>query len=304
MAQRVNLGVGGLPTRKRSYLAKEEAIVAVPDYKFVLNPVTGTFDRVVNNIEVLKNAFVDGAVPFAESGVITEDNANFLYDNVNNRLKVDSYVVSKDSGKGIKVDLNTPTFGFADILGDQFTKNTGATKPSLTVYNGGRIQCYQFADGDEAFLSYHIPHDLAPNLDWFLHVHWSQISATATGGTLDFKYFSMYAKGHNQASGSQFNATEKTATFSTIDINDGISGLLARQQHLTEVQITGPSATASVFNKEDFEPDGVLELTLEMDANNLTNSGSVLDPFLHFIDLHYRTKGVIGTKSKVPDFYT
>lgn len=303
MVRKRHAGGMGMAGRKKTFFAKTKASDPVPDYRLKLNPITGRLTIVVNNISVLKTDWDDGSIPFADSNLVIEENATFRYDNANNRLKVDSYVVGKASGKGIKVDLNSPTFGFADVLGDQFTKNTGATKPSLTVYNGGRVQCYQFGNGDEAFLSYHIPHDLAQSLDWFLHVHWSQTSATATGGTIDFKYFSMYAKSHNQISGSQFNATEKTATFSTIDINDGGSGLLARQQFLTEVQITGASETAALHNRDDFEPDGVMELTLEMDANNLTNSVSVLDPFIHFIDLHYRTTGLIGTKQKAPDFY-
>jgi hypothetical protein len=211
---------------------------------------------------------------------------------------------STASSNTLTITAITPTFGFADILGDQFSKNTGATKPVLAVYNGGRVQAFQFGNGDEAFLSYHIPHDCVPSLDLFIHVHWSQVSATITGGTLDFKYFAMYAKGHNQVSGSQFDAVEKTATFSSINVDDGGSGLLPRQHFLTEIQITGPSATAALFDVDDIEPDGVMEVTFEMDANNLTNSVSVLDPFIHLVDLHYQSTGIIGTKQKAPDFYT
>lgn len=192
--------------------------------------------------------------------------------------------------------------GFADILGDQFSKNTGATKPTLATYNGA-IDGWQFGNGDEAFMSFHIPHDYAPGTDVHLHIHWSQTSATATGGTLDFKYYAIYAKGHNQALGSTFTSTPITATFTTIDINDGSSGLGQYQHHLTEVTLSGASATAALFDRDDFEPDGVIELTFEMDANNLTNSGAVLDPFIHYVDLHYQTTGIIGTKNKVPNFY-
>ena len=46
------------------------------------------------------------------------------------------WTINKASGYGIKVDTVAPTFGFADILGDTFSKNTGATKPTLTSYNG------------------------------------------------------------------------------------------------------------------------------------------------------------------------
>lgn len=209
-------------------------------------------------------------------------------------------VVPKTTGIGIKVDTTTPTFGFADLLGDQFSKNTGATKPTLAAYNGV-INAWQFSNGDEANMSFHIPHDYVAGTDVHLHIHWSQNAAGATGGTIDFRYTAIYAKGHNQVSGSTFTSTPKTALFSSININDGGSGLNQYQQHLTEVTISAATVTAALFDRDDFEPDGVIELTLEMDADNLTGTPS--SPFIHFVDIHYQTTGIIGTKSRTPDFY-
>lgn len=213
----------------------------------------------------------------------------------------DTLVLPKTSGVGIKVDQVSPTFGFADIIGDQFSKNTGATKPTLIAYNGV-INAWQFGNGDEAYMSFHIPHDYVIGTDIHLHIHWSQNAAGATGGTLDFRYTAIYAKGHNQVSGSVFTTIPKTALFSSININDGGSGLLQYQQHLTEVTISAATATAALFDRDDFEPDGVIELTFEMDADNLTGSAS--SPFIHFVDIHYQTTGIIGTKDKAPNFYT
>ena len=211
------------------------------------------------------------------------------------------WVINKTSGIGIKVDLAAPTFGFADLLGDQFSKNTGGTKPTLTEYND-TIDAWQFSNGDEAFFSYHIPHDYVPGTDIHLHIHWSQIGDGATGGTLDFQYSAIYAKGHNQAAGSTFTSTPITDTFSSIDIDDDGSGLNQYQQHITEVTISAASATGALFDRDDFEPDGVIELTFEMVTTNLT--GTVSLPFIHYVDIHYQTTGIIGTKSKAPDFYT
>ncbi len=216
-------------------------------------------------------------------------------------FKDDKFLVfDKASGNGIKVDTTTPTFGFADIIGDQFSKNTGGTRPVLAAYNGA-IDAWQFGNGDEAFMSFHIPHDYVAGTDVHLHIHWSQNAAGATGGTIDFKYTAIYAKGHNQVSGSTFTATPKTATFSTIDINDGGGGLNQYQQFLTEVTISATTATNELFDRDDFEPDGVIELTFELVTSNLTGTPSV--PFVHFVDIHYQTTGVIGTKSRTPDFY-
>ncbi len=216
----------------------------------------------------------------------------------NTRFRIDSdgvIALPKASGFGIKVDTTTPTFGFADILGDQFTKNTGATKPTLTVYNGV-ISVWQFGVGDEAMISYHIPHDYVKGTDIFLHIHWSHTATTVTGGTLTFKVTSIYSKGHNQAA---FTGTPAVGTFT------GTASSTQYQQILSETQYSASTPSGIQIDTDLLEPDGVIEMTFEVDANNITvSSGAVPDPFIHFVDLHYQTTGLIGTKDKVPDFYT
>lgn len=205
-----------------------------------------------------------------------------------------NFIVPKTSGKGIKVDVDAPTFGFADIIGDQFTKNTGATKPTLATYNGA-IQSFQFAAGDEAYMSYHIPHDYVEGTDLFLHVHWSHIATTVTGGTITFKLTSTYSKSHNQAPFPAPVSGTYTGTASTVQF----------QQILSETQLSASSPAGLQIDTDDIEPDGVIEMTFEVDANNITvSSGGVPDPFIHFVDIHYQTTGIIGTKDKAPDFYT
>lgn len=199
----------------------------------------------------------------------------------------------KASGNGIKVDLTTPTFGFSDILGDQFSKNTGATKPVLTTYNGA-INGWLFGVGDEAYISYHIPHDYVAGTDIFLHIHWSHISTIVTGGTITFKATSIYSKGHSQAA---FGAPA-VGTFV------GTTSTTQYMQVLTEVQYSDSAPTGLEVDTDLLEPDGVIELTFEVDANNITSGGAVPDIFVHFVDIHYQTTGLIGTKAKAPDFYS
>lgn len=201
-------------------------------------------------------------------------------------------VMPKASGNGIKVDLATPTFGFADLLGDQFSKNTGATKPTLTTYNGA-INAWLFGVGDEAYMTYHIPHDYVKGTDIFIHIHWSHISAIVTGGTVTFKVTSIYSKGHSQAA---FGAPV-VGTF------NGDASTTQYMQVLTEVQYSDSTPTGLQLDTDLLEPDGVIELTFEVDANNITSGGAVPDIFVHYVDIHYQTTGLIGTKSKAPDFY-
>ena len=212
----------------------------------------------------------------------------------NEKLSVNgNLVLNKTSGEGIKIDNTTPTFGWRDLLGETTTRNTGASKPSFEAYNGAIVQ-YRFSNGDLEHYDFHIPHDYVAGTDIHLHIHWSQISTTNTGGTVTFRYSAVYAKGHNQAA---FTSTPITATFAS-----GDAGTTQYQQHITEIVISAATATAALFDKDDLEPDGVILMTLEMDANNLTDSVGVTDPFIHYVDIHYQSTN-IGTKDKAPDFY-
>ncbi len=203
-------------------------------------------------------------------------------------------IFQKASGNGIKVDQAIPTYGFADMLGKIESRNTGASKPSFEQYNG-EIDRHRFSAGDKESVTYHVPHDYVKGTDLFLHVHWSQISTTNTGGTITFEYFIIYAKGHAQAA---FTSAPLTATF----VSDG-AGSEQYFHQLTEIQVSAASPSASQMNTADIEPDTIIELAIKVNANNLTDSSSVTDPFIHEADLHYQTTGLIGTKQKAPNFY-
>lgn len=276
-----------------------------------MDNVTQTIDGVriinanyINGVDI--SGLTAGSVLFSDGSSLAEDNSNLFWDDTNNRLgigtaspqeklSVEGIInVPKASTNGIKVDTTTPTFGFADILGDQFSKNTGATKPTLTTYNGV-INAWLFSVGDEAYISYHIPHDYVKDTPIFLHIHWSHIGTFVTGGTVTFKATSIYAKGHNQAA---FQSTPAVGTFT------GTASTTQYMQILSEVLYSDSSPTGIEIDTDDLEPDGVIEMTFEVDANDITVSeGAVPDPFIHFVDLHYQTTGLIGTKDKAPDFY-
>ena len=260
--------------------------------------VVGTGDLVIND-----NFRIDsiGRVFFGENqeeSIYSDGtNLNINFDNPSIEASLilhGNLVLPKASGNGIKIDTAAPTFGWRDLLGETTTRSTGANKPSFETYNG-EINQYRFSAGEHEHYDFHIPHDYVAGTDIHLHIHWSQISTTNTGGTVDFKYSAVYSKGHNQAA---FTGTPITDTFTSAD-----AGIIQYQQHITEIIISGASATVALFDRDDLEPDGLILLTLEMNANNLTDDVSVTDPFIHFADLHYRSTN-ISTKDKVPNFYS
>lgn len=201
-------------------------------------------------------------------------------------------VLPKASGNGIKVDLATPTFGFADLLGRVTSINQGASKPTLTTYRDSLLQ-FQFAAGKEDYFEFHLPHDYVKGTDIFLHFHWSHTSTIVTGGTALFEYELSYSKSHNQA---VFPASVSGTITGTASTNQ-------YQQILSETQISATSPSGSQIDTDDLEPDGVILMRAGLQTNNITSSGAVPDPFIHYVDIHYQSTGLIGTKDKAPDFY-
>lgn len=297
------LGIGGAPTATQSLFINQLADNNVsgikiqrkdnPPQYITIGNFTGAlidFVAISKNFTLQNSAATSGDLLFNTNGANTRMRIGFD----GNVEIVDGFLVlPKASDRGIKVDLTTPTYGFADILGDQFSKNTGATKPVLTAYNGA-IFGWQFAASDEAYMTFHIPHDYVKGTNIFLHIHWSHIGTLVTGGTVTFKATSIYAKGHNQAAfgspvAGTFNGSASTTQY---------------QQIITEVQLSDPTPTGLEIDTDLLEPDGVIEMTFEVDVNGITVSGGgVPDPFIHFVDIHYQSMGLIGTKDKVPDFY-
>jgi hypothetical protein len=256
----------------------------------------------INQASPLQQFDCNGVALFRDKVAFTQTDLNEYIDSLNDgymdygattahRFNND-IVLPKTSGKGIKVDTTTPTFGWRDLLAEPKGVNTGASKPTWATYRD-TLKQYQFAAADEEYYEYHITHDHVPDTDIHLHVHWSHTGTFVTGGTVTFEYEISYAKGHNQAAfgasvGTTFNGTASTTQY---------------QHIVSEAQISAATPNANQIDSNDLEPDGVIIARVKVTSNDITVSeGAVPDPFIHHIDIHYQSTN-IATKAKAPDFY-
>lgn len=202
-------------------------------------------------------------------------------------------VLPKTSGEGIKVDTATPTFPWADLIGEVHAKGTGPTDPSWATYRGG-IKAFQFTVNDEVWLAFHLPHDYVPGSDIHIHAHWSHIATTVTGGSVTWGFEVTYSKGHNQAAFAAPITTTITQNASTTQY----------QHMIAEVQLSAVLPSAAQIDSDSIEVDGMILVRAYLSANNLTVSGGgTPEPFLHLVDIHYQSTG-IGTKNKAPNFWS
>ena len=232
----------------------------------------------------IDNTVIGGDTPAAGSfTTLTASGLTSLSDNL---------VLPKTAGKGIQVDIATPSFTWRDLKGKVTQRNIGGSKPTHAIYRG-TLRQFQFAAGKEEYFTYHIDHDHVPDSDIFLHVHWSHAGDDVSGGTITIEYEISYTKGFNQGAFGASVSTTFTGTAST-----------TQYQHiLSEIQVSAASPSANQIDSNDLEPDGIIEARIKITSNDITvNAGGVPDPFIHEVDIHYQSTSV-GTKERDPDFY-
>lgn len=218
-----------------------------------------------------------------------------LADSALQAFESDFFTFSKDTGKGIRVDTTTPTFGWHDIIGLLLPDQQGANAPTLAAFIGGNVRRFAFSATDKADCEFHIPHDYAAGTDLYIHAHWSH-NGTAISGNLVLSFSSTYAKGHNQAA---FGAEKTvTLTYATVDI-----ATTPRYQHrIDEVQLSTSGGSATLLDTDLLEPDGVIGVNLTATTIPTITGGAPNEPFIFFVDVHYQSTG-IPTKQRAPDFY-
>jgi len=197
-----------------------------------------------------------------------------------------SIVLPKASGIGFKVDNDTPTYPWKDLLGAIELRGSGAADPTFAAYGATAFRAYSFsaATEQEVFITFHVPHDYVPGTDIFLHMHWSNAAATPNTGSVVWGFDYAFAKGFDQAA---FPA------FTTVTVTQACPA--TRYQHMV-------AETAAITIAALTEPDGLILVRAYRKAADAADTCTDA-VFAHTCDIHYQATG-IGTKARAPNFYT
>lgn len=202
-------------------------------------------------------------------------------------------VFPNTKGVGIEISGTTSDFGWHDLIGQLYNVEEDVNAAQYNIYRGG-IRNYQFVEGHEAFVNFHMPHDYLPGSEIYIHVHWSHDSTVVTGGTTTWAFETMYAKGHNQG------AFEMPINISVIQA----ASIVPFQHLIAETVASVDGGSPVLLDTEKLEVDGILQCRLYLDSNDIaTSNATVVNPFAHFVDIHYQSTG-LPTKNKAPDFWT
>lgn len=203
------------------------------------------------------------------------------------RDRPDGQVYPAASGIGLKLDTDTPDYGWHDLVGEMYQELSNSLS-TAAIYVGG-VRQYQYDVGNEAVFHFHMPHDYAPGTDMYIHAHWSHNSALVTSGAVTWQFEIIYAKGHNQAA------------FSTpLLVNAAQNASTVRYQHMiAESQATAAAGAGGLVDTDMLEVDGLMIVTVKLIGNTMDGGAK---PFLHTVDLHYQSTS-LPTKNKAPVFY-
>lgn len=172
-------------------------------------------------------------------------------------------------------------YGWKDMTADLNSgKAVGATAPNWVELRDG-MYAYEFAKGDEIWITFHPNHDVIEGELYYPHVHWTTNSTTATG-TVIWGIDVSQAKGFDQEAFPAPTTIEMSYTFTENK----------QYQHL----ITECSDAQAIAMPE-VDSLILMRIYRKNDAAD-TFAGTVLGLT---VDIHYRS-GKLFTKGKRPDF--
>jgi hypothetical protein len=207
----------------------------------------------------------------------------------------DALILPKTAGRGMKVDVASPTFPWKDLIGDVSPKFSGVGAPVRAAFRAGSVANWFYAANDLLDLIFHVPHDYLPGSDLFIHLHWGH-NGTAISGSLNVDFHTTYAKGHNQANfGAEITAALAVST-------PDIATVPQYRHRVDEIQLSAASPTAGQLDTDDIEVDGLILITAVVTAIPTITGGTTNKPAFFTADIHYQSTGV-GTKNKAPNFY-
>lgn len=203
-------------------------------------------------------------------------------------------VLPKTSGTGIKIDIDTPAFGYRDMIGILRPDLAGANAPTLIVFRGGLTREYMYQAADKMDMNFHMPHDYVPGTDLLIHTHWGHNGTNITSNTATITYGISY--GDRQG----LMSAEKTVVWT--DTNVTIGNTPQYFHRVDEVPISNAGGTGGLFDRSIFKVDGILNVNLTFTTVPTVTGGTTPRIAIFFCDLHYQSTNV-GTKNSASPFY-
>ena len=198
-------------------------------------------------------------------------------------------IFNKDSGEGIRVDVDAPTFPWVDLLG-LIQPNTASptTSPTWGVFQPG-VNGLSYNTSDILDCVFHVPHDWVLDSESEIHIHWGNNVALLEGDTFSIAPTVVF--------GTRDGEFGAPVTLAPITYTAGVGGLPIHSHIVTEVPLCRQAPTANQLNCGDVEVDGLFLVSFVVSSISIAG-----ELFIFTADIHHQST-CIGTKNNASPFY-
>lgn len=177
-------------------------------------------------------------------------------------------------------------YGWRDQTSDVIVRGSGVNDPAWATFRNS-LSAYSFSAStmQQFWIPFHFNHDYKEGTSFHLHVHWAP--NTTSTGTVRWGFEYSVAKGHQQTSGSDFQASTTIYVEQTISSNN-------QYRHFV--------AETAAISDGNAEPDAIILCRVFRDAAHVNDTFPDV-VFGFTADVHYQSCRW-ATKNKAPNFYT
>lgn len=196
-------------------------------------------------------------------------------------------IINPDAEMKVARALETPDYGWRDLVGNIVVKGTGANDPTWAAVTGlGGMYAYSFSATamKEVWINYHIDHDYASGTKIYFHTHWLNAAASPNTGVVRWGFEYTVAKGHQQ---------QAFAAPTTVYVNQTCNAT-RYMHHIAEVSLTDAVPATNL------EPDSLILMRVFRDGADVADTCTDA-VFLLTADCHYQASK-FSTKNKAPNF--
>ncbi len=201
----------------------------------------------------------------------------------------DYTIAPKAQNTGIKVDVDAPTWGWADLIGTLITDVTGANAPTIAEYKTGVFDLGYNAS-DRQYWKFHLTHQEVIGGDKFIHPHLRH-NGTSISGNLVLTLVISHEYGHNRAG----SPAPITLTITVVP-----ASLPRHETHIPDVLFMKSGGGAGFLNSDNILPDDDILVTMTVTTLPTISGGLSARLFIPMVDIHREVTAVAGTKRKDP----
>lgn len=126
----------------------------------------------------------------------------------------------------------------------------------------------------------------------YIHVHWSHNGTTITG-TAEFTFYLTSAQGHGL--GTFHDEISPVVSFNTVNV-----ATTPQYVHrVDEVLLSTPGGSATELDTDDLDIDGLIWGAFRLTQLPTIGGGYL---YIHAINIHYQSTGILTTPNKSPPF--